>query len=106
MKQIILIGLILMSIGLSSPLPNASLYRFIPTQVGLEINWHGLTMDNWEKANLTTDICGIAAWGGTAIVFGTIPWWNKPWARTTVKIAASVAVAGIFGEMIFGGDAR
>jgi hypothetical protein len=53
-----------------------------------------------EKADLTSKICMAATWGGTATVFALIPWRDKPWAETTMKIAASVAVAGLFGGLL------
>jgi hypothetical protein len=61
--------------------------------------WHDI-----QHASTITKITMVAAWGGTATVFAMLPWHDKPWALTVAQIAAGVAITGILGGMMLGGE--
>ena len=90
--------------AVAMPLPNAALYKltYTPTMVGTRVNaatWHDI-----QHASTVTQITMLAAWGGTATIFAMLPWHDKPWAMTVVKVAGGVAIAGIIGGMMLGGE--
>jgi hypothetical protein len=62
------------------------------------------TWPDIQHASTITKITMVAAWGGTATVFAMLPWHDKPWALTVAQIAAGVAITGILGGMMLGGE--
>ena len=49
-----------------------------------------------RDASTITQVCMVAAWGGTAAVFSTAPF---PKLRTVTKVAAVVAITGLLVGM-------
>ena len=77
--------------------------QFRVESFGTPIKTAGFTLDKIENTHPVTLACATAAWAGTAFVFGSIPWWENPKVKPWVKVAAGVAVGGMFATMLSSG---
>ena len=66
--------------------------QFRVTNFGTPV--HSATWQEVKSASVITKVCMVAAWGGTAFVFGSAPWWDSPKVKPWVKVAAGVAIGG------------
>ena len=78
-------------------------HNFRVENFGTPIKSAGFTLDKLRDAHPVTLVCATAAWAGTAFVFGSIPWWDNPKVKPWVKVAAGVAVGGMFAAMLSSG---
>ena len=64
---------------------------------------HTASWQEIKDAHPVTQVCMLAAWGGTAFVFGSAPWWDSPKVKPWVKVAAGVAIGGFVVGMATSG---
>jgi hypothetical protein len=78
-------------------------HNFRVEHFGTPVRAATFTPDKLEGAHPVTLACATAAWAGTAFVFGSIPWWENPKVKPWVKVAAGVAVGGMFATVLSSG---